>query len=89
MQPGASAARKRQNLLGRPVSDFVRLIGRCELFAGATRAGCYRWLGKAIAVLTDSAFGGHQVARSLRGQRPRLRDSVQARTMEDALVTFS
>ena len=53
---GCIRGTKAQNLLGAPASDFVRLIGRCELFAGVTRDGCYRWLGKAIAVLTDGAF---------------------------------
>ena len=48
---------KVQNLLGASTAAFVRLIGRCELFAGATRVACYRWLGKAVAVLTDGAFG--------------------------------
>ena len=47
---------KAQNLLGASTAAYVRLIGRCELFAGATRTACYRWLGKAVAVLTDGAF---------------------------------
>jgi hypothetical protein len=85
---GCIRGTKTQNLLGRPVSDFVRLIGRCELFAGATRAGCYRWLGKAIAVLTDGAFeqtGCPKLAEA--DARGNCR--AGARTMEDALVTFS
>ncbi len=85
---GCIRGTKTQNLLGRPVSDFVRLIGRCELFAGATRAGCYRWLGKAIAVLTDGAFeqtGCPSLRKPTRGAT-----AAPARaTMEDALVTFS
>ena len=47
---------KVQNLLSEPPSALVDLIGRCELFAGPTRAACYRWLGKTIAVVTDGAF---------------------------------
>ena len=85
---GCIRGTKTQNLLGRPVSDFVRLIGRCELFAGATRAGCYRWLGKAIAVLTDGAFeqtGCPKLAEADARRNCR----AGARTMEDALVTFS
>jgi hypothetical protein len=35
-----------QNLLGRPTAFYVELIGRCEFFAGSTRAACYRWLAK-------------------------------------------
>ena len=85
---GCIRGTKTQNLLGRPVSDFVRLIGRCELFTGATRAGCYRWLGKAIAVLTDGAFeetGCPKLAETDARRNCR----AGARTMEDALVTFS
>ena len=37
---------KVQNLLSEPPSALVDLIGRCELFAGPTRAACYRWLGR-------------------------------------------
>ena len=47
---------KAQNLLGASTASYVRLVGRCELFTGATRTACYRWLGKAVAVLTDGAF---------------------------------
>ena len=85
---GCIRGTKTQNLLGRPVSDFVRLIGRCELFAGATRAGCYRWLGKAIAVLTDGAFEQTGCPK-LAGADARRNCRAGARTMEDALVTFS
>jgi hypothetical protein len=85
---GCIRGTKTQNLLGGPVSGYVRLIGRCELFAGATRAGCYRWLGKAIAVLTDGAFeqaGCPKLAKADARRQCR----AGARTMEDALVTFS
>lgn len=85
---GCIRGTKTQNLLGRPVSDFVRLIARCELFAGATRAGCYRWLGKAIAVLTDGAFEQTGCPK-LAGADARRNCRAGARTMEDALVTFS
>ena len=72
---------KAQNLLGASTAAYVRLLGRCELFDGATRAACYRWLGKAVAVLTDGAFGrtGLSGARehgrppSLPGGRPCVR----------------
>ena len=37
-QPAVSAATKVQNLLGAPIDAFVRLIGRCETFAGYARA---------------------------------------------------
>lgn len=76
-----------QNLLGRPTATYVQLIRRCELFAGATRSACYRWLGKALSVLTDGAFG--------RAGCPRLAPTARrdclagAGRMNDALVTFS
>jgi hypothetical protein len=78
---------KVQNLLGAPSDAFVRLIGRCALFAGAPREACYRWLGKTITVVTDGAFA--------RSGCPRLEAAARracaagARTSEDALVTFS
>ena len=79
---------KVQNLLGYPTSTYVELIGGCELFLGPTRAGCYRWLGKTLAVLTDGDFR--------RAGCPRLHDASarrQCRTgaarMDEALVTFS
>ena len=85
---GCIRGTKTQNLLGSPASEFVRLIGRCELFAGATRSGCYRWLGKAIAVLTDGAFeqtGCPKLAEPDAQRNCR----AGAQTMEGALVTFS
>jgi hypothetical protein len=85
---GCIRGTKTQNLLGSPASDFVRLIGRCELFAGATRSGCYRWLGKAIAVLTDGAFVRTGCPK-LAAADARRSCVAGARTMEDALVTFS
>ena len=79
---------KAQNLLGASTAAYVRLLGRCELFDGATRAACYRWLGKAVAVLTDGAFGrtGCPVLESTDARRLCL---AGARAFEDALVTFS
>ena len=85
---GCIRGTKTQNLLGSPASDFIRLIGRCELFTGATRSGCYRWLGKAIAVLTDGAFE-HAGCPKLADADARRSCRAGAREMEDALVTFS
>ena len=85
---GCIRGTKTQNLLGRPVADFVRLIGRCELFAGPTRSGCYHWLGKAIAVLTDGAFEQSGCPKLAQADA-RAYCRAGARTMEDALVTFS
>ena len=50
------ARTKVQNLLSASTGTFVRLIERCDLFAGATRTGCYRWLGKTLAIVTDGDF---------------------------------
>ncbi len=79
---------KAQNLLGASTAAYVRLLGRCELFAGATRAACYRWLGKAVAVLTDGEFG-RKGCPSLESTDARRSCVAGARELEDALVTFS
>jgi hypothetical protein len=78
---------KVQNLLDAPTAAYVKLLGGCERFGGTTRAGCYRWLGKALAVITDGSFA--------RAGCPRLAPAARreceagAATMEQALVTFS
>ena len=59
-----------------------------ELFDGATRAGCYRWLGKAVAVLIDGAFE-RQGCPMLERTDARRSCLAGARELEDALVTFS
>ncbi len=85
---GCIRGTKAQNLLGSPVSELIRLIGRCDLFAGATRSGCYRWLGKTLAVLTDGKF--EQTGCPELAEADARRDCrAGARTMEEALVTFS
>jgi hypothetical protein len=79
---------KVQNLLGRSTATYVGLIRRCELFAGATRSSCYRWLGKTIAVLTDGAFARSGCPQL--GAKAARRDcAAGAARREDALVTFS
>ena len=79
---------KVQNLLDASTREYVRLIEGCEHFAAEARAACYRWLGKALAVVTDGRFE--------RSGCPRLTDAAArrhclegARTMNEALVTFS
>jgi hypothetical protein len=79
---------KVQNLLDASTRDYVRLIEGCDHFAAEARAACYRWLGKALAVVTDGRFE--------RSGCPRLADPAArrqclegARTMNEALVTFS
>ena len=77
-----------QNLLDSPIRAYVRLIAGCARFAADARASCYRWMGKALAVVTDGRF--------TRSGCPQLTDADArrycgegARTMNDALVTFS
>jgi hypothetical protein len=47
---------KVQNLLKEPAGAYERLITGCEGFAAAARPACYRWLGKALTVVTDGRF---------------------------------
>jgi hypothetical protein len=80
---------KAQNLLGQPREILLETIELCELFgAPATRAACYRWLGKTLAVVTDGAFvaGG---CPKLRGAAARAACAAGARSVDEPLVTFS
>jgi hypothetical protein len=79
---------KVQNLLGATTAGWVRLIGRCRLFGGETRAACYRWLGKTLAVVTDGEFGDAGCPQ-LATADARRECAAGARAMNDALVTFS
>jgi hypothetical protein len=84
---GCIRGTKVQNLLGASATDLVRLIRRCELFTGGTKLACYRWLGKAMAVVTDGAFereGCPQLPATARA--PCLAGAL---SMVEALVTFS
>jgi hypothetical protein len=79
---------KVQNLLNASTGAYLRLIERCERFADGARAACYRWLGKALAVVTDGGFRREGCPR-LRTARAREDCEEGARRMEEALVTFS
>jgi hypothetical protein len=81
-------ATKAQNLLGGSMDAYVRLLDGCEAFARGVRAACYRWLGKAVAVLTDGAFERDGCPDLDREDARRLCTSG-ARDLESALVTFS
>ena len=89
--PGEAAScvrgTKAQNLLGAPIEAFVRLIGRCRLFADGARGACYRWLGKTITVVTDGAFARTGCPK-LDGEARR-NCAAGARSVDEALVTFS
>jgi hypothetical protein len=75
------------NLLDAPASARLRLIDGCRRFAVA-RSACYRWLGRALAVVTDGAFAREGCPR-LVGAAARRECAAGASTMEDPLVTFS
>ena len=79
---------KVQNLRDPSMRDYVRLIEGCERFAAEARAPCYRWLGKALAVVTDGRFA-RSGCRQLAGADARRQCREGARTMNGALVTFS
>jgi hypothetical protein len=79
---------KVQNLLEAPTGVYVTLIEGCDGFAAGARGACYRWLGKALAVVTDGRFGREGCPR-LDAAAARLRCEAGARSMEEALVTFS
>ena len=71
-----------------PTAARLRLIDGCRRFAAAARAACYRWLGKALAVVTDGAFARDGCPR-LSPPGARRACEQGASTMEDPLVTFS
>ena len=80
---------KVQNLLGRPLEQFVEVIRECELFTGdRTRTACYEWLGKTISVVTDSEFERAGCPR-LSSVAARRACRAGARSAEEPLVTFS
>jgi hypothetical protein len=87
-QASCARATKVQNLLGKPAARFVRIVDGCSRFAAAARAPCYRWLGRAVAVLTDGEFARAGCPR-LRGALARRECGAGARTMDHALETFS
>ena len=76
---------KVQNLIGTPASNQLRVIARCSWLRGPLATGCYEWLGKVLAVITDGKFGDtgcpqvEQPRACLRG----------ARSYNGPLVTFS
>ena len=44
-----------QGVAGRPRAQRA-LLHACSRFASAARAGCYSWIGRTLAVVTDSRF---------------------------------
>jgi len=78
---------KVQNLLQEPLSTHVDVIRHCDVFTGATRLACYRWLGKTLAVLTDGDF--RRTGCSQLDPEADRACTAGARSMNDPLVTFS
>ena len=78
---------KVQNFLEGSTADYLEVIGRCDVFRGATAIACYRWLGKTMAVVTNGAFGEDGCVQ-LNGPA---KDACRAgaREMNGPLVTFS
>jgi hypothetical protein len=79
---------KAQNLAGATTTDYLRLLRRCEIFDGKPRAACYRWLGKALNVLTDGSFA-REGCPALDDPGARRACLAGAREWQNALVTFS
>ncbi len=79
---------KVQHLRDRAGRELVALVEGCARFGAASRGACYRWLGKAAAVLTDGRFAADGCPR-LRGAGARRACAAGAATMDEALETFS
>ena len=78
---------KVQNLLKEPPGAYERLITGCARFAAAARPACYRWLGKALTVVTDGRFA-REGCPTL-DPEPARQCAEGARTVDEPLETFS
>ncbi len=78
---------KVQNLLKEPPGTYERLITGCARFAAAARPACYRWLGKALTVVTDGRFAREGCPTLEPG--PARQCAEGARTVDEPLETFS
>jgi hypothetical protein len=78
---------KVQNLLRYPPSVYVGVIRGCDRFVGATRTGCYEWLGKTISVVTNGRFRTDGCEKLPPAGRTAC--IAGARSMNGPLVTFS
>jgi hypothetical protein len=75
-----------QALAGKPAGQ-LRLIRECGHIERAARRGCYEWLGRTLAVVTNGAFRERGCTKLDPVARAACVDG--ARKMNDALVTFS
>ena len=75
-----------QALAGKPAGQ-LRLIRECGRIERAARRGCYEWLGRTLAVVTNGAFRERGCTKL--GPVARGACAAGALNMNDALVTFS
>jgi hypothetical protein len=75
-----------QALAGRPAQQ-LRLIRDCAHVAAGARSGCYEWLGRTLAVVTNGLFRERGCTKLTPG--PRRACTAGALRMRAALVTFS
>jgi hypothetical protein len=75
-----------QALAGKPAGQ-LRLIRECSRIARAARLGCYEWLGRTLAVVTNGAFRERGCTKL--NPVARAACDMGALKMNDALVTFS
>ena len=68
-------------------SSGLKLISGCASLAASSRAGCYRWFGTTLSVLTNRRFA-KQGCRQLASRSGRAGCTAGARRMNDPLVTF-
>ena len=70
-----------------PLAEQVSLVAQCGAFDAGARAGCYEWLGKTLAVVTNGRFLKTGCARLLRAGAADCRRGAASYT--GPLVTFS
>ena len=76
---------KVQNVDAADLPDQLRVINRCSAFPTAVQTGCYEWLSKVLAVVTDGRFSQTGCPRVI---RPRTCERG-ARSYNGPLITFS
>jgi hypothetical protein len=75
-----------EQIVGQP-SRQLALIQTCAGVARPAQAGCYEWLGQALAVVTNGRF--EDKCGKLRYEATRSRCTTGAKRLHDALVTFA
>jgi hypothetical protein len=75
-----------QALAGEPAQQ-LRLIRECRRIVAGARSGCYEWLGRTLAVVTNGAFRERGCTKLSHGALRACEEG--AKRMSAALVTFS